>query len=316
TMAMTRSNFSITDQQLIHDSADFFRMEGLLVKPDGETSIVMKLPKGKKKVIEQDGRVVPRALDHIGIMPVVMITPDDLNLINSSNSERRKLADSTLSQCDPQYLSHLVMYNRLLKQRNAQLKSWQEKGSFDPLLLEAYDHKMSASASYIYEARQQFFDSLLHSVQKYYEVMCEGREPVDLEYRSELAASNFIDLCRRNQHRDRMNGRTYGGVHRDVIDSTIDGRDAKLYGSQGQKKSLIFAIKLAQLDYIREQLHDQPIMLLDDVFDKLDRFRVDHLLSIILSDTFGQVFITDTQWQQISQMISSYDVEFQKFEIV
>lgn len=315
TLAMTKSNFTITDQQLINDGEDFFRLQGFMVKPDGNSKVVVKLQRGKKKVVERDDRVIGRSMDHIGFMPVVMITPDDLNLINASDSERRKLADSTLSQLDHEYLTHLVTYNRLLKQRNSILKTWQEKGIFDPVLLETYDRKMDEPAAVIFRSRKFFFRQLLNQVQHYYNILCEGAEPVDLVYHSELASNSFIELSRKNLQKDRFGCRTISGIHRDTITCSIDGRDARIYGSQGQKKSLVFAIKLAQLDFMRERLNDQPIMLLDDVFDKLDRFRVHHLLSIILSDTFGQVFITDTQWQRIEEMIDPYPIDLRKFEI-
>lgn len=315
TLSMTRSNFLITDSQLIHDNQDFFRLQGVLTKGDQDIKVVIKLKKGKKKIIERDGIAVPKLVDHVGFMPVVMITPDDLNLINASNIERRKLADATLSQVDHEYLENLVTYNRLLKQRNALLKTWQEKGTFDPILMDAYDQKMENPCLKIFEFRRQFFDQLLARLQVYYNILCEGKEPVTLKYASQLSEFSFSEISAKNRNRDRVLGRTHGGIHRDVISTFIDQRDARIYGSQGQKKSLVFAIKLAQLDYMRNKLQDQPIMLLDDVFDKLDRFRVEHLLSIILSDNFGQVFLTDTQWQRIESILDHYEVETKKFEI-
>jgi DNA replication and repair protein RecF len=315
TLAMTKSNFTMSDQQLINDEEDFFRLQGLLNKKNEQFKLVLKLQRGKKKVIEKDGSIIAKALDHIGFMPVIMITPDDLNLINASNSERRKLADTTLSQVHHDYLENLVIYNRLLKQRTSLLKSWQERGTFDKILLETYDSKMDGPAQVIYQYRCGFFGQLLDRLQYYYEILCQGNEMVDLDYQSELTQSTFSDLCRQNLTRDRASARTNSGVHRDSIDCLINGRDARTYASQGQKKSLVFAIKLAQLDYMRERLQDQPLMLLDDVFDKLDQYRVDRLLSIILSDTFGQVFITDTQWQRIAKMLDAYTVDIQKIEI-
>lgn len=315
TLAMTKSNFTISDQLLIYDEEDFFRLHGLLNKGNESFKLVIKLQRGKKKVIEKDGSTIGRALDHMGFMPVVMITPDDLNLINASNSERRKLADTTLSQVHHDYLENLVIYNRLLKQRNTLLKSWQERGTFDSILLETYDLKMDGPAQVVYQYRRDFFSQLLVRVQYYYDTLCQGNEPVGMVYHSDMIQKTFSDLCRQNLARDRSSARTNSGVHRDSIDCLINGRDARTYASQGQKKSLVFAIKLAQLDYMRDRLKDQPLMLLDDVFDKLDQYRVDRLLSIILSDTFGQVFITDTQWHRIAKMLDAYAVDIQKIEI-
>ncbi|MBK8501876.1 MAG: DNA replication and repair protein RecF [Saprospiraceae bacterium] len=314
-LAMTKSNFAITDQQLINDKEDFFRLQGVVSKRNEPYKLVLKLQRGKKKAIEKDGSTIAKALDHIGFMPVVMITPDDLNLINASNSERRKLADTTLSQVHHDYLESLVIYNRLLKQRNTLLKSWQERGTFDAILLETYDLKMDGPAKVVHQYRGDFFRQLLDRLQYYYEILCQGNESVDLLYQSEMTQSTFSNLCRKNLTRDRSSARTNSGVHRDSVDCMINGRDARTYASQGQKKSLVFAIKLAQLDYMRDRLQDSPLMLLDDVFDKLDQYRVDRLLSIILSDTFGQVFITDTQWQRIAKMLDAYAVDIQKIEI-
>lgn len=314
-LAMTKSNFSLSDPQLIRDDEQFFRLQGHLMKEAGPFKIVIKFPRGKKKVIEKDDTVVARSIDHIGLMPVVMITPDDLNLINASNSERRKLVDTTLSQVDHEYLEQLVLYNRLLKQRNSLLKSAQEQGSFDAMLLETYNTRMTAPARFIFEQRRDFFKQLRGRVQSYYNILCEGKEEVNLHYKSELADGSFKELSMRCISRDRASCRTNAGVHRDTIECLIKGMDARIFGSQGQKKSLVFAIKLAQLDFMRQKLHDQPIMLLDDVFDKLDQNRVDRLLSIILSDNFGQLFITDTQWDRIGAMLDSYSIDVRKFEI-
>lgn len=315
-LAMTKSNFSVADQQLIHNEEDYFRIQGIVEKSGSEVKLVIKLARGKKKVVERDGVVIPKLVDYVGSLPVVMITPDDLNLINSGNSERRKLADATLSQVDADYLNHLMIYNRLLKQRNSLLKGWQEKGTFDRLLLETYDQKMDKPAERISRYRQQFFDQLLLSLQHYYEILCEGTEPVKLIYESELLQSTFSEISRKNLNKDRLLARTNGGIHRDAIAVYIDNRDARIYGSQGQKKSLVFAIKLAQLDYMREKLKDHPIMLLDDIFDKLDPFRVEHLLTIILSDNFGQVFISDTQWERLETILRRHKVDLKKFEIL
>jgi len=314
-LAMTKSNFSMTDVQLIREEEAFFRVEGEMWKGEEEISLVLKLQRGRRKVVEQNSKVIGRAVDHIGVMPVVMITPDDLNLINASNSERRKLADTTLSQIDRKYLDNLVTYNRLLKQRNSQLKQWQESGTFDRDLLETYDRKMTEPARIVFEYRKVFFSQLLESIQGYYDILCEGREPVHLEYESDLETDTMLGLAQKNLGKDRATCRTSRGIHRDVIDCFINGKNARTFASEGQKKSLIFAIKLAQLDYMKQKISERPILLLDDVFDKLDFGRVKRLLSIILNDTFGQAFITDTQWERMEEIILPYDLDFVKHKI-
>ena len=314
-LAMTRSNFRLAEAQLIRDGADFYRLAGVLEKPEGEVHVVIKLAKGKKKVIEQNQSVVAKSIDHIGFIPVVMITPDDLNLINATNTERRKLADSTLSQIDHDYLQNLAQYNRLLKQRNMLLKQGLEHRNLDLDLLNTYDQSMDVPAATIYRGRKLFFDMLKEQVQYYYQILSDGTESVTIEYTSHMADDTISTLAARNASRDRATGRTNYGIHRDAIRCLIDGRDGRIFGSQGQKKSLVFAIKLAQLDFMSHKLASRPILLLDDIFDRLDQQRVKHLLSIILSDTFGQIFITDTQWNRIEQILSLYQVPLTKIEI-
>jgi DNA replication and repair protein RecF len=316
TLAMTRSNFLTTDAQLIKDDASFYRLEGMLCRAEEQYKVVLKLAQGKKKVIERDQLVIRRPIEHIGFIPVVMITPDDLNLINASNIERRKLADSTLAQIDHDYLEQLVIYNRLIKQRNTLLKQGLEQRGLDLALLDTYDRRLDEPAHIIFSERKKFFSNLQEYVQQYYERLSAGREHVSLKYRSALEEGGMTELCRRYRAKDRATGRTNQGVHRDSIDCLIDGRDARIFASQGQKKSLVFAMKLAQLNFMRAKLSDNPILLLDDIFDRLDQQRVKRLLQIILADAFGQIFITDTQWQRFGDIVSNFAKPFEKIEIV
>ncbi|NND33069.1 MAG: DNA replication and repair protein RecF [Saprospiraceae bacterium] len=314
-LAMTKSNYTFTDSQLIKDGSDFYRLAGIVSKPEGDVSVVMKLAKGKKKIIERDQSVVPRPIEHIGLIPVVMITPDDLNLVNGSNIERRKLADATLSQIDPDYLRYLVQYNRILKQRNFLLKQGAEKRKIDLDLLLSYDRSMDEPAASIYQGRKRFFERMEVAVRHYYQILSDGRESVILKYISQLTGETMSSISLLNRDRDLASGRTNHGVHRDIVNCLIDQKDARIFGSQGQKKSLVFALKLAQLDYMHSNLEDMPILLLDDIFDRLDQDRVKHLLSIILSDTFGQIFITDTQLSRIQSILEDYPIPSTQIEI-
>ncbi len=314
-LAMTRSNFTISDQQLVKDDANFFRLESVFNKTNEKIALDYKLAKGKRKVIEKNGKILARSLDHIGEIPIVMITPGEINLVTGGNAERRKLADATLSQTDRKYLENLVVYNRLLKQRNALLKEGLLSGDKNQDLLDAYDQKMSGPAQKIYASRENFFLWIKERATEYYRQLCANEEMVDINYVSQLSDKTFDGLAAENRHKDMATGRTHAGIHRDSVTTLIENRDARIFASQGQKKSLVFALKLAQTDFLCKAKPDLPMLLLDDVFDRLDEDRVDRLLDLVISGNFGQIFITDTQWDRLEHRILKYGVPHQKIEI-
>lgn len=314
-LSMTKSFFSITDQQLIHSGSSFLRLEGILIK-DKEHLIVTKLPRNKKKVIERDGHPYDKFSDHIGFMPCIMIAPDDILLVNGGNTDRRRFIDGTLSQIYTPYLNALLQYNRLLRQRNALLKSLLEQGSQHDDLVEVYSQKMKEPVQCIHQYRLEFFKAFEPLVCKAYEEVSNGHESIALDFQADLADMDYLATMQKSAARDRMSGRTTRGPHKDKLECKIDGKDARTFGSQGQKKSLVFALKLAQYQWMSSISGFRPILLLDDIFDKLDLNRVSHLLQIVIKSNFGQIFITDTQKDRIESLIESLDVATQFIEII
>ncbi|NND07438.1 MAG: DNA replication and repair protein RecF [Saprospiraceae bacterium] len=314
-VAMTKSYFGTSDRQMIHDGQAFFRLESKLLKGDEELSLIVKYQQGGKKTIQKNGNAYDKLSEHIGVVPVVMIAPNDLVLIDGLNADRRKFVDSTISQINHSYLNHLVLYHRLLKQRNALLKRFQEEGNFDPILLKTYDLKMEMPAQYLYKVRQQFFMEFTEKVQQQYATLSQRRESVDIRYVSSLEKGDFLQLMQDALQHDRYAGRTNVGPHKDKIECKLEGRMAKTFGSQGQKKSLVFAIKLAQYEVIRKSMSVKPLLLLDDLFDKLDHRRVDQLLSIILKGNFGQVFVTDTQLDRLEPLLMDLTGDYVEIKI-
>lgn len=316
-LSMTKSNFRLSDQQLIREGSSFYRLEGMVHDPHNAESLrlTFKLQRGSRKVIEYDGMPLPRPLDHIGRVPVVMITPDEMELVNESHIQRRKLANTTLSQTDSDYLNHLAFYTRILKQRNSLLKSWRETGKGDHTLLQTYNQAMKPHATYIFQERTMFFDQMLEKIDSYYTSLSDAREEVGMNYSSQLQEKGYSELLEESLRKDLARGITTVGPHRDKVDFSINGHNARTFASQGQKKSLVFAIKLAQLEFMKKVVKGIPILLLDDIFDRLDQSRVDRLLSIILSDTFGQVFITDTQVDRLDGIVQNYKINHQSIKV-
>lgn len=314
-LAMTKSYFGATDKQLVLDGHDFFRIEGGLTKGAEEMKLVVKYQRGGKKTIEKNRKAYDKLSEHIGVVPAVMIAPDDLMLIDGLNADRRKFVDATLSQIDHNYLSQLVLYQRLLRQRNALLKKFQEEGRFDTVLLKTYDQNMEAPAKYLHKSRKRFFINFTSLVQQQYLAISEGVEEIDLQYVSALEQKDYLPLMDDSVQHDRHSGRTNVGPHKDKIECKLDGRSVKTFGSQGQKKSFVFALKLAQYDIMRKALGIRPLLLLDDLFDKLDHRRVDRLLGIILKGNFGQVFLTDTQLDRLEPLLMDLTKDYSEIKI-
>ncbi len=314
-LAMTKSYFNASDKQLIHEDMDFYRIEGQLVVDDEDVKLVVKYPRGKKKTMEKNGVAYEKLSEHIGMMPLVMIAPNDLRLIDALHVDRRRFVNATLSIIDRRYLEALVIYQRLLRQRNALLKKFQEESYFDPVLLQTYNERMNDPATYVHRTRRRFFSMFNDHVERHYTSLSDAREKVEIGYHSALEDRDFIEIMKASEAYDRVSGRSNAGPHKDKIDIKLDRRLARLYGSQGQKKSLVFALKLAQYDMIREALKIKPLLLLDDLFDKLDHRRVDQLLAIIIKGNFGQVFLTDTQLDRLEPLLMDLTGDFAEIKI-
>lgn len=302
-LAMGKSYFIASDRNLMTTDQDFFRLDAKLEEGNDLYHLVIKNKLGQGKEIELNGVKIARLSDHIGLVPVVFISPDDVHTLLSGNEERRVFINNTLVQLNSQYLEALAVYNRNLKQRNALLKDFSDKQYWDQDLLDVITDAMVAPAHYIHEVRTSLINQFNPVLQDNYLHISGGRESVSLIYSSQLDGHHFKDLSLKNIAKDRVTQRTSVGIHKDEIHFFMNNKPIKDFASQGQLKSYVFGLKLAQYTFLKENTHKNPILLLDDVFDKLDQGRVERLLSLMGSGNFGQIFITDTHVGRTAQLI-------------
>lgn len=253
--------------------------------------------------------------EHIGQIPIVIIAPADNILLDGGSEERRKFIDTSLSQIDGTYLKNLIQYQKILQQRNATLKKLAELRSFNQLLINTYNEQLLEPAQYIFESRKAFIEDFQPFFKEIYEEISGGQEPVDLAYTSPLFENDFAILLAESIEKDRILQRTTVGVHKDDLKLILDKHPAKKFASQGQKKSFVLSLKLAQYHWLRELKGELPILLLDDIFDKLDKKRVQQLIDLLKQPNFGQVFITDTDQNRVEEIMNSLNLEHEIFVI-
>lgn len=333
-LCMCKSYFLPSDSDVILRGADFLRLEGFFKKNSQTEKIVVKVQARRKKVFERNDVPYPVLSEHIGFLPVVMMTPDDTELVKEGSEARRRFLDNTLSQLDNVYLTHLIFYNRILDQRNSLLKKYAhtladtaiEYGENSDLenLLAIYEKQMLPSARYIFQKRQQFILEFEPVFNVIYQNISDSRESVKIVYESpieKMIGQNGLDVTLDNnfwlasREKDKILQRTTVGIHRDDLGFEMGGKSVKKFGSQGQLKSFVVAIKLAQYEILRGVKTEPPILLLDDIFDKLDEHRVKNLLQLILNQSFGQVFITDTHEGRIKDIFEASSLDFKIFPI-
>jgi DNA replication and repair protein RecF len=315
-LCMCKSRFPVTDRQLIRHEADFFRLEGHFVREGQTEKVVAKLPRGGKKAIERDDAPYERISEHVGRYPVVMIAPDDIQLALEGSEERRRFIDNTLSQVDPQYLGALIQYNQALRQRNAFLKQAAESPrSWDANLLAALDRQLLPPADYIFESRSRFIGRFVPLFNEHYAAISGNQEQVSCTYRSQLQEQPLPEWLEAMREKDRILQRSNAGIHKDDLVLLIDEYPVKQYASQGQLKSYVLAMKLAQYDLLMAETGQPPILLLDDLFAKLDRHRVSHLMAWITGRSFGQVFISDTELERLSSVVGAQTDHCRFFEV-
>jgi DNA replication and repair protein RecF len=292
-LCYTKSYFTGQQQNNVTTGYDGFRIEGVFENAGNRESVVCKWKQGKKEVL---ANTVPyeKITDHIGKYGAVMIAPDDIELINEGSELRRKWLDGILGQTDPEYLERLMQYQHVLLQRNAWLKNQALSPTGDFTALDFYDTRLSVNGAYLYARREQFITGFLPLLGRYYAALSGGKEDIQLVYESDLKQMPMPHwLADFRQHDMRMQ-RTLKGIHKDDLEFRLQGRALRQFGSQGQKKTFLFALKLAQYEYLRATLGHPPILLLDDIFEKLDQNRIEALLRIIRAQHFGQVLLTDT----------------------
>lgn len=314
-ICMTKSHSGLTDGNNVRHGADFFRIEAVFHQEEKRDKIVTKVIPRKKKEFERNDVPYPRLADHIGEYPVVIVAPNDTNIILEGSEVRRRFLDNTLSQLDPIYLRSLLVYNKIVEQRNALLKQFAEKRTFNESLLETYNQQLLEPAQLICEKRQIFIKNFCNVLQEIYNFIASQRETIDCQYNSKLLGTSYEQLLAEATEKDRALQRTTVGIHRDDLELNIDGHSAKQFASQGQLKSLVLSLKLAQYEILYREKGIQPLLLLDDIFDKLDKTRVSRLLALLLEKSFGQIFITDTDENRVTEIVERLNTPYQKFSV-
>lgn len=315
-LSLCKSYFNPIDSQQIKQGADWFMVQGDFEKDDIPYNIACSLKRNQKKLFKKDKKEYQRLADHIGLFPLVMISPADTGIVMEGSEERRKFMDNVISQTDARYLDRLIAYNRAVQQRNALLKQLGRSGMPDPHLMEALDAQLIDHGEEIYKKRQAFIEQFLPEFERHYRFLTDSAEQVKLKYESQLQDQGFADLLASSFERDRIMERTTSGIHKDDLIFTIHADlPLKRFGSQGQQKSFLIALKLAQYTYFLEVKGFKPLLLLDDIFDKLDDLRVRKLMEMVSQDEFGQLFVTDTHADRIRSIFEGIDTNIRFFDI-
>jgi DNA replication and repair protein RecF len=314
-LSLCKSYFNPIDSQQIKQGSEFFMIQGVFEKCEKEEVIACSLKKNQKKQFKRNKKEYQRLAEHIGLFPLVMISPYDISIIIEGSEERRRFVDNVISQTDTSYLDELIVYNKNLLNRNALLKQIAATGRYDEQLLEIYDEQLVLSGSRIFEKRKAFMEAFLSIFNKHYIYLSEEAEQVELVYDSQLLHGDFLSLLKRSVEKDRVLERTTVGIHKDDLLFSIHKMPMKKFGSQGQQKSFLIALKLAQYSYLFQQKGFEPLLLLDDIFDKLDDKRTRKLMQMVSRDDFGQIFITDANKERITRIFKEIGVDVKLFDI-
>ncbi|NGF56848.1 DNA replication and repair protein RecF [Parapedobacter sp. SGR-10] len=315
-LSLCKSYFNPIDSQHIKSGEEWFIVQGDFIRKEVSDHISCSLKRNQKKQFKRNKKDYERLADHIGQFPLVMISPNDSIIITEGSEERRKFVDNVISQTDNKYLDTLILYNRILLQRNTLLKNIREKGVLDTGLLEVLNMQLSEVGETIYERRKMFMEEFVPFFQRHYRFLSEGAEDVSLVYDSALHHQRLGRLLEESLDKDRILERTTQGIHKDDLLFTIhDNMPLKKFGSQGQQKSFLIALKLAQYSFLTAQKKFKPLLLLDDIFDKLDDNRTKKLMQMVSNDEFGQIFITDTNADRIRHIFEEIERPIRIFAI-
>jgi DNA replication and repair protein RecF len=314
-LSMTKSYFNAVDTQNIRHGEEYFLIQGEYLREELPEKIHCGVQKGKSKQFRRNKKDYSRLSEHIGLLPVVMMSPADSNLITGGSDERRKFINAVISQFDREYLEGLMRYNRALGQRNVLLKDFGRNGTNQPELLEIWDDQLVRNGTYIHNKRVEFVKDLVPVFQDYYSSVSEGREQIGLEYYSQLNEQDFTTLLREHAQKDRILQYTTAGIHKDDLIMSLTGHPIKRIGSQGQQKTFLVALKLAKFDFIKKVNGFHPILLLDDVFDKFDARRVRQIIRLVAEHEFGQIFITDTNRERIKNVLGDLAIDYKGYSL-
>ncbi len=314
-LSFTKSYFNRPDAQNVHHAYQGMRVEGIYNIKEETVPITCIIRENLKKEFYYDEELYTKLSKHIGRIPCVMIAPDDVQIITGSSEERRRLMDSLLSQLYPDYLKYLILYNKILLQRNSLLKQAAETGNLDEILLETLNEQLASNGQLIYTFRSQLFESLLPEILKLYNHLALQNDAIDIKYQSALEHTNLKQLLKDSIVKDKVLQRTSTGIHKDDLIITIQGQSFKQEASQGQRKSFLFAIRLAEWQFIKKEKGFPPILLMDDIFEKLDEQRMIQLLDWVSNATDGQVFITDTHKERVANLLGKHLSSYQLIEL-
>ncbi|MBN1926545.1 MAG: DNA replication/repair protein RecF [Prolixibacteraceae bacterium] len=314
-LSFCKSFFNTIDSFNIKHQSDFFMLKGQFSRMEDNELISCGFKAGNKKQFKRNHKLYKRLSDHIGLFPLVMISPSDSSLISGGSDERRKFIDGVVSQFDHQYLETLIRYNRTLAQRNDLLKKFAENRAFDADMLSVYDEQLIEHGEEIHQKRKEFLSGIIPVFQHFYEFISGGKEKVVLEYNSSLNDGTFRKQLSDYIQKDRMSQYTNAGIHKDDLALLIGDYPIKKLGSQGQNKTYLTALKFAQFEYLKNAAGIKPILLLDDIFDKLDSKRVEKIIELVSDDQFGQIFITDTNREHLEKIVGSIPSEHKIFRI-
>lgn len=310
-----KSYFNPVSTQNIRHNEDFFVIDGEFQKKEREEKIVCSLKRGTKKIIKRNGKAYDRLSEHIGLLPLVIISPADRDLILEGSDTRRKFIDGVISQSDKKYLQDLIKYQKVLTQRNSLLKYFAANRTFDKDTLSIYNKQLEGYGTDIFNKRVAFLEAFIPIFKEQYVAISGGNEEVSLVYESKLLDEDLLPLLEKSIEKDRALQYTSVGIHKDDLGFEIAGHPIKKFGSQGQQKSFLIALKFAQFHFIKEESKTTPILLLDDIFDKLDEHRVGHIVALVDNENFGQIFISDTHAERTENVVKQIHQSYRVFKL-
>jgi len=314
-LSFCKSHTNLIDSQLIQHSKEFYVLQANYLFEDGRTEeIYCGIKQKHRKIFKRNKKEYDKLSEHIGLLPLVMISPADSELIYGGSYERRKFVDMVIAQYDKSYLNALIKYNKALMQRNSLLKSFAYQPS-DEALFEVWEEQLVSSGMLIHEKRTLFITELLPIFKEFYQFICASSEIVNLTYQSQLNEIDFVSSLAKRRERDKLMGYTSVGIHKDDFNFLLDDYLMRKIGSQGQNKTYLVALKLAQFNFLVKTGTSTPILLLDDVFDKLDAERVEQIVKLVTQEQFGQVFVTDTNRKYLDEILIKMDHNYKLFQV-
>jgi len=314
-LSLGKSYFNNNIRQIIKFDEQAFSINGIFNLGEKTENILVSYQIDKKKIIKRNNKIYDRLADHIGLIPLVMISPYDRDLISESGETRRRFIDRIISQADTSYLKALISYQKVLTQRNRLLKYFAANHQFDQDTLQIYNEQLHQYGSVIFNKRKDFITEFSQFLKERYAILSQAKEVVDISYFSELEVKPLFDLLKENIQKDRILQHTSKGIHRDDFLFEINEKPIKKFGSQGQQKSFLIALKLAEFEFLKKKSEKTPILLFDDIFDKLDENRVEQIVKMVNDKSFGQIFISDTHPERTENLVKNIHQSYKIFNL-